>query len=245
MATKLSGPVLVHGGPLFGGGGDSSPAHDVGALAISSDGRKFRYVFCTPTALVAGKLQQGPAEVTAHQNLVPAAAAVGATSVTVALGATVAQANQYAGGFLLVSGTTAGNGYSYRIKSHLAAAASASAFVIQLDDPLEVAITTLSKIDLVQNPHSGVIVYPSTGSGPAVGVAVDVIDAGNYGWIQSGGVVGCLANGALVVGDSICASNAVAGAVEAFTTGSKQAVVGYAATGVADTEYGAVYLTID
>ncbi|MCR4278111.1 MAG: hypothetical protein NUV85_03835 [Candidatus Berkelbacteria bacterium] len=243
MATKLSGPIQVHGGPLFTSGGDSAPIHDIGSLGVSNDGRKFRYVFCTPTALVAGKLQQGPAEVTNHQDLTSPVAAVGDTTIAVTLGNTLAQANQYAGGLAIIT-VTPGVGYSYRIKSHPAAAASAS-LTLTLDDPIEVALNATSRIDLVQNPFNGVIVYPTTATGGAVGVAVDVVDAGKYGWIQSGGAVGCLANGAVAIGDSVCASNAVAGSVESFTTGSKQNIVGYALTGVADTEYGAIYLTID
>lgn len=241
MATKLSGPVLVAGRPLFSIGGDSVPEHEVGSRVQSTDGRVFRYVFCTPTALVAGALQQSPAEKTNHQNLTAPIAAVGATSISLALGATALSTNEYAAGLMIIS-VTPGVGYSYRIKSHPAGAASATVS-FELEDPIEVALTATSRVDLVHNPYNGVIINPSTATGAPVGVAVDVISAGNYGWIQSQGPVGVLAAGALAVGATVSSSPGVAGAVSMMSTA--RGVVGYALTGVADTEYGAVYLTLD
>ena len=232
---------MVAGRPLFGAGGDSEPQHPVGARVEANDGRVFRYVFATPTALVAGQLQQGPAEKTNHQNRTAPVAAIGATSLTVDLGATLAQLNEYAGGLMVVT-VTPGQGYSYRIKGHPAAASDAD-ILVTLEDPLEVALTADSRVDFVHNPYNGVIVNPTTATGPVVGVAVDVIDAGKYGWIQSGGLVGCLANGAITVGANVAASAAVAGSV--IHAGSLNAVVGYAATGIATTDYGAIFLTLD
>ena len=245
MATQLSGQAQVTGAPLFASGGDTSPQHVVGQRVEANDGRVFRYVFATPTALVAGKLQQSPAEKTDHQNLTAPIAAIGATSLTVALGGTLAQLNEYAGGLAIIS-VTPGVGYSYRIKSHPAAAASAD-IILALEDPIEVALTATSRIDLVHNPYNGVIVHPTTATGCPVGVAVDVISAGSYGWIQSQGPVGCLAAGALTVGRNAQASNAIAGAVQTtdLYAATTRCIVGYAQTGVADTEYGAVYLTLD
>ena len=241
MATPLSGQAQIVGTPLFSSGGTSSPEHAIGQRVEANDGRVFRYVFCTPTALVAGKLQQGPAQKTNHQNLTAPAAAIGDTSLAVTLGSTLAQENEYAGGLLVVT-VTPGVGYSYRIKSHPAAAADAS-LTLTLEDPIEVALTSTSRLDLVHNPYRGVIVNPTTATGPVVGVAVDVISAGNYGWIQSGGAVGCLADGTINVGQTVYASAVTAGAVT--QVGTPAAVVGYAVTGVATTEYGAIHLSLD
>ncbi len=56
---------------------------DLGARLTSGDGRVFRYVLASGTALVAGKLyQSNPQDTTNLQNLACAAAAVGATSIT-------------------------------------------------------------------------------------------------------------------------------------------------------------------
>lgn len=212
----------------------------LGARAATADGRSFRYVQMGAAAAVPGKLYQAPAEVTNHQDLTPAAAAIGATQVTVTLGATAATANQYQGGFLVVT-VTPGQGYMYRISSNPAADASAT-MVVTLEDPLLVALTTSSRVDLVASPYKGVIVNPASASSAPVGVAVYAIPAGEYGFLQVGGAATVLADGAVSVGVNVSASNATAGAVEAAVTA--QAAIGQALTSIATTEYGAVLLTM-
>ena len=245
MATQLSGSIQVTGAPLFSAGGDTTRQHVVGSRVESSDGRVFRYGFCTPTALIAGQLQQGRAEITNHQNLTAPVAAVGASSLSIALGGTALSPNEYAGGLAIIS-VTPGVGYSYKIKSHLAADASATV-TFNLEDNVEVALTATSRVDLVHNPYSGVIVNPTTSTGPVVGVAIDVISAGSYGWVQSGGIVGCLADLTVTVGRNVAGSENTAGAVSQPTAfgGTSRQIVGYACTGIATTEYGAIFLTID
>lgn len=238
MSSQLGPNALIAAHGLFEE--STSQRHKLGEIVTAGDGRRFIYVKAGGTALVPGKVQQAPAEVTNHQNLTPAAAAIGATSVTVTLGATAATANQYAEGYLAVT-VTPGQGYMYKIKSHPAADASAT-LVVQLEDPIEVALTTSSRCDLVVHPCSAVIVNPATASSGPVGVAVNNIAAGSYGWLQIGGPCNVLADGAVTVGVNVSASNAVAGAVEAAVTA--QAALGYALTGIADTEYGMVMLRI-
>lgn len=222
-----------------------SPSEAVlGQIASTPGGRKFRYCLVGASALVPGKVYQAPAEITNHQDLTPTAAtAIGDTSITVTLGATAATANQYAGGWVVVT-TGTGAGYQYRISSHPAAALS-STLTLTLDDAILVATNaSTTRVDLVLNPYSGVIVNPTTASGSVAGVAVYAAAAGTYAWLQTGGPAAVLADGANAVGAELVASNAVAGAVE-DATGTAQAVIGTSMTGCADTEYGAVFLTID
>jgi len=212
--------------------------HSLGELVHSNDGRVFRYCKAGGTSLVAGKLQQASAEVTANQNLTAVAAAVG--DLTIASSSTVTvTANQLSGGYAMIS-VTPGVGYAYKIKSHAAFTAAAPSFT--LDDPIQVALTTTSRIDLIANPYSAVIVNPTTATSTPVGVAVYPITNAQFGWLQVSGVANVLADGAVVVGTSVVASNATAGAVEAFT--GVQAIVGLAVTGIATTEYGAVDLKL-
>jgi hypothetical protein len=239
MATFFStNPGAAPAGPFV-----QSAVQEIalGSKFVDQNGNAYRYCKVGGTATVAGKLYQAPAEITDHQNLAPAAAAIGATSVTVTLGATATTANQYAEGYMMVT-VTPGEGYKYLIKSNPVIALS-TAGAITLSDPLQVALTTSSRVDLVSNPYNGVIVNPATATSCPVGVAVDVVTAGYYGWLQVGGVANVLMNGTGVVGTFQCASNAVAGAVEPFT--GVQAPVGICVTGIADTEYGAVKLTFD
>jgi len=224
---------------------EATPSQVLGTKLVTPDGRAFRYVLAGASALVTGNLLQSPAEATGNQSRIVAAAAVGATSVTTTDTVTVT-ANQYAGGYLIPTGEAGtGRGEVYRIKSHPAATGAVCTF--QLEDPIQVALSSSSQVDLVASPYSGVIQNPTTASGCVVGVAVNDITAAQYGWIQTRGISAPLADGALTVGALVVASNGTAGAVEVATNASTeaQAPVGYAATGVATTENGAVFLTID
>lgn len=236
MATLLSSGLLVNPGDLTTN--TSSAATDLGAIAFDKAGNRYRYVKAGGTSLVPGKLQQAAAEVTANQDLACAAAAIGATSVTTTSTVTVT-ANQYAGGWLVVT-VTPGQGYKYLISSH--PAATAAALTLTLSDPIVVALTTSSRVDLVANPFSGVIVNPSTATSAPVGAAVTAITNAQFGWIQDGGIASILADGAVVVGTDVVGSNATAGAVEALT--GVQAVVGNALSGIATTEYGPIKLLL-
>lgn len=244
MATRLSSNLLLNPNDITANFATIGDAGNVtlGAAAFDNAGNRYRFVKAGGTALVPGKLQQAPAEVTNHQDVVPTATAVGATSVTVTLGATAATANQYAGGWLVVS-VTPGQGYKYLISSHPAADASAT-LTLTLEDAIVVALTTSSNCDLVANPYSGVIVNPTALSSAPVGGAVTAITASYFGWIQDGGVASLLADGANAVGSNLVASNGVAGAVEDAAAPGAQPLVGTALTGCADQEYGAVLLNI-
>jgi len=235
--SKLASPLQISPLDLFTT--STTKTADLGALAMTADGRKFRYALAGGSALVAGKLQQASAEVTADQNLTAVAAAVGDTTISASSTVTVT-ANQYAEGWALIS-VTPGVGQMYQISGHAAFTAAAPTFT--LSDPIRVLLTTSSRIDLVANPYASVIVNPATATSVPVGVAVANNASATYGWIQTGGVANVLADGALTVGVNLSASNAVAGAVEAAVTA--QASVGVAVTGIADTQYGAVYLRLD
>lgn len=222
---------------------ESSPTHELGEKIFTSDGRAFRYVKVGATALTAGTVVQTSAEDTAVESILVAATAVGAKSVTTT-GTVTVTANEYAGGYLVATGEGGtGNGLIYRIKSH--PAATAAVVTLTLEDPLQVAFTALTQVDLVRNPYSGVVVNPTTASGAVIGVAVNDITANQYGWIQCEGVCPVLADasGACTVGGVVTASNQTAGAVEDGDTDT-QAIVGVAVTGIASGEYGLVKLAI-
>lgn len=216
----------------------------LGTRGESKDGRMFRYAKAGGTALVAGNLLQSPAEITNHAGLTPAAAAIGATTVTVTLGGTAATANQYAEGYLCTS-TTPGHGYTYKIKSHPAADASAT-LVLTLEDPLVVALTTASTVDMCLNPYAGVIQSPTTETGVPVGVANFVMTDAYYGWIQTAGVASVLCQGTLAIGETAVVSNGTAGAVEAGADATDpQPVVGRAINAGSDGGNSAILLDID
>lgn len=240
--TTYTGPAGVFSG-LPPVADEQYPSHQLGEKMYTSDGRAFRYVKAGGTALVAGTVVQSAVEDTNDESVLMAVAAIGATSVTSADTITVT-ADQYAGGYMITTGEGGtGNGLIYRIKSHPAATAAVCTFT--LEDPLQVAISALTQVDLVANPYNGVLINPTTATGTVVGVAVNNITASYYGWVQCEGVAPVLADasGACTVGAIVTASNQTAGAVEDGDTDT-QAIVGVAVTGIAANEYGAVKLSI-
>lgn len=223
-------------------------SHPLGAIGYTADGRKFRYAKFG-AALTAGNLLQSPAE-DANQDLTPTAALAGVTEVSLTPGASVA-ANLYAGGYLLVT-KTAGNGILYRIKSH-PALVSGTANTIKLLESLKVAITSSSRIDLIQNPYSGVIKFIAISpTSSTVGIAYIATTSGYYGWIQTSGAGMVLADAPTVsddiqVGEAIVASLTTDGAVTAALAASTEvcATVGTALTVITSGENGLALLKIE
>lgn len=228
-----TGPI-----PFAGTSTDASLATLTGSKFDTSDGREFVLVQNAGTALVQGTLIQGPAQITNHTNMtVTAASAVGATTVAMTLGATLVTANQYAGGYLIVNASS-GIGQTLKIASHPAAAQSA-ALTVTLEDPVQVALTTSSKVTLRLNPYgsangtdvrtSGVVVCPTTLTGQVIGVAVSPIAAstttvGTYGLIQTKGLVACLNDATTAIGLDLMPSTNTAGAVMTYVVATSSRV---------------------
>lgn len=191
--------------------------HQLGTKGISDDGRVFRYVKAGAVDLVAGNVLQGPAIVTTHLANTPPAVAIGATSFTYTPGATLGTVNQYAGGIMQVD-TTPGNGYNYTILGHPAFALS-TAFTLTLRDPIQVALTTSSRVGLIANKYNGVIQFPvTTATGQVVGVATYIISANQFGWVQTKGLCSVLISGTPALGAYVMTPSAVAGSAIILTT---------------------------
>lgn len=223
--------------------------HALGSIGQDRAGRTYRYVQAGAVDLVAGNVIQSPAIVPNHLANTPPAVAVGDTSFTYTPGATLGTVNQYGGGVLQVD-TTPGNGRMYGVKDHLAFA-SATAFTLNLekDDPIQVALTTSSRVGLIQNPYKGVIQMPvTTATGILVGVAVSAITAAYYGWIQTKGLAAVLIAGTPALGATVMAPGAVAGAAQIIVAAGTLIVaqwVGQMAQIGVDTKNNACWLNID
>ena len=242
MANGLTGPAQAFGQPLFVS--SATPQMALGTEARTSDGRHFRYALCGSTATVAGSLYATAAELTNHDHLTPAVAAIGATAISVTLGATAVTANQYAGGLLVVD-SAPGEGYSYFIVSHPAADLS-TACVFTIEAPgLIVAITASSEVTLTPNPYSKVIIVPATTkTGAVVGVATYIITASEYGWLQTKGQCGVLCAGTIAVGAAAVSPSGTAGAVVTDPADASVTIVGYALVAGASGEVNQVLLNL-
>ena len=215
----------------------------VGSKGVTKDGRIFRYAKAGSADLAPGKLAVAATVVANHQNMaVASAAAIGAKQVTVTLGATLATANQYAGGTLTIN-DAAGEGISYLISGH-PAAASAASLVVSLAEPVKVALTTSSEASLDKNPWDSAVISVTDQADMPVGVSNVTLTTAYYGWIQTGGVCSVLADEAITAGLAVTTGTGVAGAVEAVDAAGEPQV-GVALVAGVDTEYRAVYLSID
>ena len=238
---SLSGAVQIFAHDIHST--STTQQHPLGALGMTKDGRKYRYIKAGGTDLDPGKLAVNPTIVANHENMaVASAASVGDTQVTVTLGATAATENQYAGGYLVIN-DVAGEGIAYLISGHPAADASAS-LVVTLDEPIEVALTTSSQATLLKHPYKDVVVSATDQADTPVGIPNITIGDTEFGWVQTGGVCSALADETLTIGKELTIGSSVAGALE-LKDAVDEPCVGVAVQAGVDTEYRAVYLNID
>lgn len=205
---------VISGQPAFSS--SATALHKIGQQAVTGDGRKFRYVLAGAVALVVGNALQAPVEDTDHDNITCRATAAGETAllITTGSGAGALDANEYAEGYVVVD-TTPGLGYVYKISDHAAILASTNGAINLLkEDAIQVALTSASRITLVQNPYKNVIQHPvTTATNICIGGAVYPITAAEYGWIQSGGPGSGLIAGTPAAGQPVTSVGAVAGAL--------------------------------
>lgn len=227
---------------------DTVQRHPLGTMAITRDGRLFRYGQAGDTLLVVGNLIQGIPKVTAHLANTPPAVAIGATSFTYTPGAATGVANLYAEGFLGVD-TTPGNGYMYRVSGH-GAIASSTAFTLNLDpdDPIQVALTTSSRVGLHTNPWKLMVQCPTAITARVAGWAVSPLAINAYGWVQTRGPVMALINGTPAITSPVANSGTTAGAVDVWTTAAAAVTitpVGYMMQVGVTAKNNAVFATVD
>lgn len=220
----------------------------LGAYSETADGRGFRYAKIGATSTVPGKLYTAPAFDSTNQNpvggLAVLAQAIGDTSVTLT-GTLTLTANLLAGGYLATD-VTPGQGYLYKIAGNTAVSSAANA-VVTLSDPLQIALTTASKVVLTTHPYAGVIVSPGGAStGQPVGVATGtIITNANFGWLQTYGACAILSGVATSIslpGVPVSPSATTAGSVIVAT--AVLPTIGWAMQLFTATEYQMVYLTI-
>lgn len=217
----------------------TSPLLPLGSPVEVRDGRRFRWCKAGASDLVAGNTIQSAAFLTNHTVMAVATPSatlggrLGDTFVSVTPGATTGAANLYAEGFASIS-ITPGLGYTYKVSSHLAIASS-TAFIINLDpaDPIQVALTSSSKVDLIHNPYQNVIQFPvTTATGALVGVAGYIVSASQNGWLQTWGPCAVLNKGTTGVGLMVGAPGSVAGGVVIFAAATTSLVGNMMQTGV-------------
>ena len=216
--------------------------------------RAFKYAQVSSAgAITAGKLVQQRASVVANHSQCDMTGAVSATTTATTdisiefSGDTDAAANLYQDGYLIINSGT-GAGQSWRIKSHAAVDAGAdTTAVITVYGKLVTALASgaSSECTLTYNPYKDVIVSPTSATGAVVGVTNIDMTLSYYGWLQTKGPKAVLAGETLVLGMSVMASDADAGAVMPDNGDDLEPVIGSVmASVVVDAEYNLVNLNI-
>lgn len=211
----------------------------VGSIWASDDDRTFVLVQNGGTALVSANLIQSPASIGAnHTGLTCATAAIGATQITVTAGGTLITANQYAGGYVVISAGT-GIGQTLKISSHPSATSSGTC-VLTLEDPLSVAtLVSDSKASLTLSQYgsqngtdvttSGVVVMPTTPTGKCIGATFYPIPASSstvpsYGFIVKHGPVAVINVSTTTAGLDLMPSTGTAGNVATYVVATNSRI---------------------
>ena len=165
----------------------------------------YRYCKMGSGAVTAGKCVTHAASIAHHFDLAPTAdVAAGETAISVeTAGDTDITLNQYAGGYLYIN-DGAGEGQMLRIRSNPAHDHSSDpSIVITTYDDLATAITASSstRITLIADPLSALIVQAATTTGATMGVTVVDMAASHFGWMAVSGPQTVLTSGTLVVGN--------------------------------------------
>lgn len=233
--------------------------HPLGTIAMSKDGRIYRYSSAGAADLVVGNIVQSAAPIPLHLALTSAAQAVGdgrgnsgSAVIVVTPGGTGGAANLYAEGTLMID-TTPGNGFTYRISGHAAITASvAFNLFLDPDETIQVALTTASRYGLHHNPWKTVIQTPTTNTAKVIGCAVSIITANttaeNFGWVQTRGPAAVLINGTPAITAPVVNSGTTPGAVDKWTTAAADVAVtpvGFMMQVGVSGKNNSVFLTID
>ena len=220
--------------------------HTLGTLAVTRDGRQFRYGQAGATALAAGKLAQIPAVVANHQALVTAAAAVNTSKVTVTLGGTAATADQYIDGYAVIRDTsTTGAGQAFPIIGNSAQTVTTGTVDVYLSEAVAEALTSASVTNLELSPYSGMLISSSGDTTEFVtGVPQIDVTAAFYAWFQVRGVAAVLGNGTITKGAGVIKSATTAGAVDIEGTSAITMRVGIQLQTGTSAKYNTTYLTI-
>jgi hypothetical protein len=224
---KLSGVVQGSQQELFTTSTDMQMP--VGARMEDGVGGIYRYIKAG-AAVSAGHLVQAPAPYTTALHAVAVnTAAKGDEYVTVTAGAEAVAANALAGGILtVVTGTAIGDSYS--ISGNTAVTAAGGSMTITLESPIRTTFGASDTVAAFANPCNGAYEVASSTRQP-VGIAVEDIASGSYGWVKSRGLIGALADETIDAGCWLTSGTSTAGSVEELddlTTEITDNLVGFA-----------------
>jgi hypothetical protein len=219
-----------------------------GQIAISKDGRTFRYGLSGAAAIATARLTQTPVpDANLDELVVPTARSIGDRTVTLTLGATNPNDNDFVDGYLNVEDDT-GEGYLYNVDGNTD---DATTLTISLEGGhgLQVAWTTSTTAGIWKNPWRDIIIHPSPPTAMLTGVTTRAQAAARYGWYQMNGLASILVEGTTVIARTAAPSLTADGAVAPWAlveaappTGFDALVIGATHEVAATTEEGTFFL---
>jgi len=200
-------------------------------------GWTFHYAYAGGVALVPGYLCYSTSSPVEKDKAVGTAAAIGATYIP---NITTAAAQLYLEGGKLCVNDNGGEGTSYLIERSAANASTATSTDVWLYDPLRVALTTSSQVELFTSKYYDIDVMNGVNA-LAVGVPLMAVTANYYFWICTWGEVSVLNGGTTVAGEAIIPHTD--GSVIPCTAVTEQ-VVGKGVSGGTATEFNTVEIRL-
>ncbi len=170
--------------------------------------------------------------------------AIGSTTAVITLNGTAVVANEFQGGYLVIS-TLTGIGQTLKIASHPAQSSTSGNVTLTLEDPISVALDATSTASLSLPRYGsqngtvaagagvvsalGVIVCPTSSSGQVLGATLYPIPASSstvpsYGFIQTKGVVGIITENTTAIGLDVMPSAETAGRVVTYVAATNTRV---------------------
>ena len=250
----MSFPNIVHADDQQVYANDVARGLPVGQRVELPDGRTFRYALAGGTALVSADLIQCSIQLNSDNNdtlTITTTAAIGDSSLAITNGATTWTLDELKGGLLVNERAEELGAHGWRIHGNTAEAAGSAAMTITLTPGVtfDTALTAgTSLVSIAPSPWSKVIQFPGTISGIPVGVAMRVVTAAYYGYLQTHGMAAVLIDtaGSPTVGDALVPADAAAGSVDRVSDDTNAPNVGFfASIRVDDADIGQAFLTID
>lgn len=194
---------------------ETNQSTPVGTFMFDQIGRGYRYNLNGGVAQVKGNLQQArPTDTQFDEMAITTATAIGGTVLTFTNGTTTIAANDFKDGVAAIT-SSSGIGQVYRILSHTTGTTGATGLTVTIEDPLETATTTSSKLTIRSNPYALTVVAAGPVTAAAVGGSVHALALSKYGWLQTKGVGSALSDATVTAASTmgLSPSAGTAGAV--------------------------------
>ena len=238
-------PLAIRGAPgdEFAQGTDQ--LHPFGTIMVTQDGRTFRYVEAGELLVAGESLQSADEEV--EVDLTVAAGSLGDQFITLTAKGTEAE-DFYKEGYIWINLPGSTKVRLYQVKSHLVLAVSAGHKINLVDDAgTQEAMVGDEEATLQANLFDGVITHTGSANSGFVGIAVEDIASGSFGWVQTGGICAASAATAMAESGAVTCISASAGKVD-IVAADTEPIIGHCVrgqTGTGTLEASLIFLTVD